>query len=88
MHSSTCNKYFVLVLIVFVILVFYIDKQSDQIFIDFPKTGFVYMLKEDESLRGIALRNNSRVSWIMKANQIRDPNYLKKGYEIFVPVLE
>ena len=28
------------------------------------------MLKEDESLRGIALRNNSRVSWIMKANQI------------------
>ena len=46
------------------------------------------MLKEDESLRGIALRNNSRVSWIMKANQIRDPNYLKKGYEIFVPVPE
>lgn len=52
---------------------------------DMPRTGIRYKVKAGESLSGIARRNGSKVDWILKANQMDNPNQLKAESEIFIP---
>lgn len=52
---------------------------------DMPRTGIRYKVKAGESLSGIARRNGSKVEWILKANQMDNPNQLRAESEIFIP---
>lgn len=52
---------------------------------DMPRTGIRYRVKAGESLSGIARRNGSKVEWILKANQMDNPNQLRAESEIFIP---
>ena len=52
---------------------------------DYPKTGITYTVKSGDSISKIAKSNNSRVKWVMDANQIADPRDLRVGAEIFIP---
>jgi LysM repeat protein len=52
---------------------------------DMPRTGIRYKVKAGESLSGIARRNGSKVDWILKANQMDNPNQVKADSEIFIP---
>lgn len=58
---------------------------SDNLPADMPRTGIRYKVKAGESLSGIARRNGSKVEWILKANQMDNPNQLKAESEIFIP---
>jgi len=58
---------------------------SDGLPPDMPRTGIRYKVKAGESLSGIARRNGSKVDWILKANQMDNPNQLKAESEIFIP---
>lgn len=58
---------------------------SDGLPPDMPRTGIRYKVKAGESLSGIARRNGSKVEWILKANQMDNPNQLRAESEIFIP---
>lgn len=58
---------------------------ADGLPVDMPRTGIRYKVKAGESLSGIARRNGSKVDWILKANQMDNPNQLKAESEIFIP---
>ena len=52
---------------------------------DYPKTGVSYTVKSGDSISKIARAHNSRIKWIMDANEIADAKDLRVGVEIFVP---
>ena len=60
-------------------------RPTDNLPPDMPRTGIRYRVKAGESLSGIARRNGSKVDWILKANQMDNPNQLKADSEIFIP---
>ena len=55
---------------------------------DVPQTGIKYRVKSGDMLARIALRNGSKVEWIMKANNLYSPNELKADVDIFIPQAE
>ena len=55
---------------------------------DVPQTGIKYRVKSGDMLARIALRNGSKVEWIMKANNLSSPNELKADVDIFIPQAE
>ena len=50
-----------------------------------PQTGIKYRVKSGDTVTKIALRNGSKVDWILKANNLSSPAALKADVEIFVP---
>ncbi len=52
---------------------------------DYPKTGITYTVKSGDSVSKLARANNSRIKWILDANEIADPKDLRVGAEIFIP---
>jgi LysM repeat protein len=60
-------------------------RPTDSLPADMPRTGIRYKVKAGESLSGIARRNGSKVEWILKANQMDNPNQVKADSEIFIP---
>ena len=52
---------------------------------DYPKNGFVHKVEKRETVSSIAQKYKSKVSWIINANQIADPNKVFVGRELFVP---
>jgi len=50
-----------------------------------PRTGIVYHVKSGDTVTKIALRNGSKVEWILKANNLSSPAALKADVDIFVP---
>jgi LysM repeat protein len=53
---------------------------------DYPKNGFVHKVEKGETVSSIAQKYKSKVSWIIDANQITDPNKVFVGKELFVPL--
>ena len=53
-----------------------------------PQTGIVYRVKSGDTVTKIALRNGSKVDWIIKANNLSSPNELKADVDVFVPQAE
>ena len=53
-----------------------------------PQTGIKYRVKSGDMLARLALRNGSKVEWIMKANNLSSPNELKADVDIFIPQAE
>ena len=52
---------------------------------DYPPNGFVHKVEKGETVSSIAKKYNSKVSWIINANQIADPTKVFVGRELFVP---
>ena len=52
---------------------------------DYPKNGFVHKVEKGETVSSIAKKYNSKVSWIINANEIGDPTKVFVGRELFVP---
>lgn len=52
---------------------------------EMPRTGVRYKVRAGDTVSGIARRHNSRVEWILKANQMDNPNALRVDDEIFLP---
>lgn len=52
---------------------------------DMPRTGIRYKVRPGDTVSAIARRNNSKVEWILKANQMDNPNALRVDDEIFLP---
>jgi LysM repeat protein len=52
---------------------------------DVPKTGIIYRVKSGDTVTKIALRNGSKVEWILKANYLSSPAALKADVDVFVP---
>ncbi len=52
---------------------------------DMPRTGIRYKVRAGDTLSTIARRNQSKVDWILKANQMDNPNALRVDDEIFIP---
>ncbi len=52
---------------------------------DIPQTGIKYHVKSRDTVTKIALRNGSKVEWILKANNLSSPAALKADVDIFVP---
>ncbi len=52
---------------------------------DMPRTGIRYKVRPGDTISAIARRNNSKVEWILKANQMENPNALRVDEEIFLP---
>lgn len=52
---------------------------------DMPRTGIRYKVRAGDTLSTIARRNNSKVDWILRANQMDNPNALRVDDEIFIP---
>ncbi len=50
-----------------------------------PQTGIKYRVKSGDTVTKIALRNGSKVEWILKANNLSSPAGLKADVDIFVP---
>jgi LysM repeat protein len=50
-----------------------------------PRTGIVYRVKSGDTVTKIALRNGSKVEWILKANNLPSPSALKADVDVFVP---
>jgi LysM repeat protein len=55
---------------------------------DVPQTGIKYRVKSGDTVTKIALRNGSKVDWILKANNLSSPAALKADVDIFVPQAE
>jgi len=53
-----------------------------------PQTGIKYRVKSGDTVTKIALRNGSKVDWILKANNLSSPAALKADVEIFIPQAE
>ncbi len=52
---------------------------------DIPRSGIKYRVKSGDTVTRIALRNGSKVEWILKANNLSSPAALKADVDIFVP---
>lgn len=52
---------------------------------DMPRTGIRYKVRAGDTLSTIARRNHSKVDWILKANQMDNPDALRVDDEIFIP---
>jgi LysM repeat protein len=52
---------------------------------DIPQAGIKYHVKSGDTVTKIALRNGSKVEWILKANNLPSPSALKADVDIFVP---
>jgi len=52
---------------------------------DVPRTGIKYHVKSGDTVKKIALRNGSKLEWILKANNLSSPAALKADVDIFVP---
>ena len=52
---------------------------------NYPKNGFVHKVEKGETVSSIAQKYQSKVSWIIDANQIVDPTKVFVGRELFVP---
>ena len=61
-------------------------KRKKKVSEEFPYYGKVHLLKEGESIMGIANRYGSKVEWILKSNLIDDPSSVEIGVELFVPI--
>jgi LysM repeat protein len=55
---------------------------------DVPRSGIKYHVKSGDTVTKIALRNGSKVEWILKANNLSSPAALKADVDIFVPQAE
>ena len=55
---------------------------------DVPQTGIKYRVKSGDTVTKIALRNGSKVDWILKANNLSSPAALKADVDIFIPQAE
>lgn len=53
---------------------------------DFPKNGEIYVVKSGDTLSKIAAQFGSTVRHIQNANKIEDPNTVRVGQKLFVPV--
>ena len=52
---------------------------------DYPQKGFVHKVEKGETVSSIAKKYESKVKWIIDANQIADPTKVYVGKELFVP---
>ena len=52
---------------------------------DYPQKGFVHEVEKGETVSSIAKKYESKVKWIIDANQIADPTKVFVGKELFVP---
>ena len=52
---------------------------------DYPQKGFVHKVEKGETVSSIAKKYESRVKWVIDANQITDPTKVSVGKELFVP---
>lgn len=52
---------------------------------DYPKNGFVHKVEKGETVSSISQKYKSKISWIINANQIKDPTKVFVGRELFVP---
>jgi LysM repeat protein len=52
----------------------------------YPQTGIPYIVKSGDTLSKIASSVGSKVSYIIHANEIPDPDRLKIGRELFLPI--
>ena len=52
---------------------------------DYPQKCFVHKVEKGETVSSIAKKYESRVKWIIDANQITDPTKVSVGKELFVP---
>jgi LysM repeat protein len=50
-----------------------------------PQAGIKYRVKSGDTVMKIALRNGSKVDWILKANNLSSPAALKADVDIFIP---
>jgi LysM repeat protein len=55
---------------------------------DVPQAGIKYRVKSGDTVTKIALRNGSKIDWILKANNLSSPAALKADVEIFIPQAE
>jgi LysM repeat protein len=55
---------------------------------DVPQAGIKYRVKSGDTVMKIALRNGSKIDWILKANNLSSPAALKADVEIFIPQAE
>lgn len=53
---------------------------------DFPKDGEIYVVKSGDTLSKIARQFGSTVQYIQSANKIDDPNTVKVGQKLFIPI--
>ena len=53
---------------------------------DFPKEGVRYKVMPGDTLSSIAQKHGTHIRHIQNANRIANPNDLKAGTEIFVPI--
>ena len=53
---------------------------------NYPKSGIHYTVQSGDTLSKIAQQSGSRISYIINANKIPNPNRLQVGKELFVPV--
>ena len=61
------------------------EPQPQSFATDYPKNGFVHKVEKGETVSSIAQKYQSKVSWIIDANQIADPTKVFVGRELFVP---
>ncbi len=52
---------------------------------DYPQNGFVHKVEKGETVSSIAKKYQSKVRWIIDANQILDPTKVFVGKELFIP---
>ena len=52
---------------------------------DYPQKGFVHKVEKGETVSSIAKKYESRVKWIIDANQISDPTIVSVVKEFFEP---
>lgn len=55
---------------------------------DFPSTGVLHTVRPGETLSGIARSHGARVSDVVNANRITNPNALQVGQELVIPIRE
>ncbi len=53
---------------------------------NYPKMGIYYKVKSGDSLSKIAKEAGSKISYIINANKIPEPDQLQVGKELFVPI--
>ncbi len=54
---------------------------------NFPKTGIPYVVKSGDTLSGIAAKHGSTIQYIISANkEIADPNNVRVGQKLFIPI--
>ena len=55
---------------------------------NFPKNGVIYTVKSGDNLSKIAKKFGSSVKYIQNANKISNPNNVRIGQELFIPIDE